>query len=112
MNETQKQKLLDFGKQKLESIVLEDFIKIRSALADLKQDKDPESNFKKLKEHVNRYERFTNEFKETYGVEFKDVKEWYNKISSDINKYLQADKNSEEKTIGNINYIGERKFKN
>jgi hypothetical protein len=93
MDEAQTQKLLEFGKQKLESIVLEDFIKLRSALADLKQNRDSESNIEKLKEHVGRYERFTNEFKETYGVEFQDIQEMYNKISLDINKYLQADKN-------------------
>ena len=93
MDETQKQKLLDFGKSRLEGILLEDFIKIKVALEDLKQNRGPEANLEKLKRYVGRYQNFINDFKATYGVEFQDLQERYNKISSDINKYLQMNNN-------------------
>lgn len=89
MDATQTQRLLEFGKGKLEGIILEEFIKIKVALEDLNRNKEDESNFQKLKNHISRYERFINDFKETYGVEFKDIQERYNKLSSEINKYLQ-----------------------
>lgn len=93
MEETQKQKLMEFGKETLENKFWKVLHKIDHFIMCLENHPDLESREKivfreGLREWNNEYQILSDSCKIDYGLEFPIIQEEYKRIRKDITKYL------------------------